>query len=242
MNDEAAKEEKQKIREKIWKLMEEKNIARFPLPLYGRIPNFFGAEKAAERLRELKAWKEAKIVKINPDSPQRKVREFALKENKTLIMPTPRLKEGFLLLKGLQKVAYEASSIKGAFKFGKKIGLKELKELPKIDLIINGSVAVTENGARLGKGHGYGELEYAISRELGKVGGETPRITTVHEVQIVEKIPMEEHDVPVDYIITPERTIKTNTKFEKPEGIYWNLISENLLKEIPILKELKGGK
>ncbi|MDI6798927.1 MAG: 5-formyltetrahydrofolate cyclo-ligase [Candidatus Aenigmarchaeota archaeon] len=230
------KEEKQKIRERIWKLMEEKNIARFPLPLYGRIPNFVGSEEAAERIRELEEWEKAKVIKINPDSPQRRIRELVLKENKTLIMATPRLKEGFLILKNLQKIAHEASSIKGAFKHGKKIGINEL---PKVDLIVTGSVAVTEDGARVGKSSGYGDLEYAISKELRIVDENTPRVTNVHEIQIVSYIPMEKHDVPVDYIITPKRIIRTNTKYHKPRGIYWEMITEEMLNEIPILKELK---
>jgi hypothetical protein len=34
------KVEKQKLREEIWKLLEEKKVARFPLPCFRRIPNF----------------------------------------------------------------------------------------------------------------------------------------------------------------------------------------------------------
>jgi len=40
---------KDQIRKQIWYLMEERNIARFPRPLHGRIPNFIGAEQAAYR-------------------------------------------------------------------------------------------------------------------------------------------------------------------------------------------------
>jgi 5-formyltetrahydrofolate cyclo-ligase len=45
--------EKQKLREKIWRILEEKKIARFPLPCFGRIPNFEGAEKSAKLLTTL---------------------------------------------------------------------------------------------------------------------------------------------------------------------------------------------
>jgi 5-formyltetrahydrofolate cyclo-ligase len=34
----------------------------------------YGAAQAAERLKELPAWKRAGVVKANPDSPQRPVR------------------------------------------------------------------------------------------------------------------------------------------------------------------------
>ena len=230
--------QKQKIREQIWQLLQEKGIAKFPLPCYGRIPNFVGSEQAAYNLAKLEIWKNARVIKTNPDSPQRKVRELALKQGKILIMATPRLKQGFLMLENLSKLAKEASSIKGAFKFGKKISLQEI---PKIDLIITGSVAVTKQGARLGKGHGYAELEYAILRELKLVSKDTLIATTVHDLQIVKHIPMQKHDLPVDYIATPTKTIKTEQAYEKPKGIYWELIDNKKLEEIPLLKELASS-
>ncbi len=89
---------KSEIREKIWKLLEERGVARFPKPIKGRIPNFVGAKIAAAKLRKLEEYKQAEVIFCNPDSPQRPVREFALKDRKILIMATPRLKKGFLLL------------------------------------------------------------------------------------------------------------------------------------------------
>jgi 5-formyltetrahydrofolate cyclo-ligase family. len=62
-------EEKQRLREKIWRKMEKAGVASFPLPCWGRIPNFVGAEKAAEKLRQLEEWRGAKVVFVNPDSP-----------------------------------------------------------------------------------------------------------------------------------------------------------------------------
>ena len=88
------KAEKQRLREKIWREMQERGIAKFPLPCWGRIPNFQGAEKAAENLRKLEEWRNAKVIFVSPDSPQRKVRENALKDGKILVMASPRLKEG----------------------------------------------------------------------------------------------------------------------------------------------------
>lgn len=40
------------IRKKIWDMMEEKNYARPPRPVHHRIPNFDGADKAANRLAD----------------------------------------------------------------------------------------------------------------------------------------------------------------------------------------------
>ena len=76
--------------------MEELGVAKPPFPIRGRIPNFVGSEKAAEKVRELKEWKNAGIIVANPDFAQQKVREFALLDKKVLIMASPRLRQGYL--------------------------------------------------------------------------------------------------------------------------------------------------
>jgi 5-formyltetrahydrofolate cyclo-ligase len=230
---------KEDVRKRIWSLMEKRDIARFPRPVFGRIPNFIGAEFAAERLADLPVFKSAKTVKVNPDSPQRHVREAVLRSGKTLLTPSPRLKRGFLLIKSgavAQSALRFASTIKGAFQYGKPV---ELSEIPKVDLVVVGSVAVSLDGARVGKGGGYSEIEYGILRELNAVDEGTPVATTVHEAQIVDSIPLEEHDVPVDLIVTPARVVETKTKHSKPSGIFWEKVALSMIESMPILKELK---
>lgn len=198
---------KEDIRMKIWRLMEEKGIATFPKPIFHRIPNFLGAEKAAQRLNELPEYKAAKTIFCNPDSPQKPVREMALRDGKILVMATPRLREGFLLLNPNMippNRILEASSIRGAFKHGRFIKPSEVK----VDLFVAGSVAVSLDGGRLGKGTGYSDQEYAILKKAGGLAPETLVVTTVHDVQIVEEIHRDEWDVPVDVIVTPTRVIR----------------------------------
>ena len=79
--------------------MEEQNLVSFPRPIQGRIPNFIGANVAAEKLEELYAWRKARIIKSNPDAPQKWVREKALRHRKTVYMAVPRLKEERCFLK-----------------------------------------------------------------------------------------------------------------------------------------------
>src|SRR5437879_2763506 len=74
-----------------------------------------------------------------------------------------------------------------------------------IDLIVAGSVAVDSGGARLGKGGGYSDLEFALARAVGVVDETTPIVTTVHELQVVDDtIPMTAHDVPLDVVVRSE--------------------------------------
>jgi 5-formyltetrahydrofolate cyclo-ligase len=192
---------------RVWRLMEEKRIATFPRPVFHRIPNFVGAERAAQNLRELLEYKTAKVVFCNPDSSQRPVREMALMDGKNLVMATPKLRKGFLLLDPSvipQNRVFEASTIRGAFKHGRFVEPSEVK----VDLFVAGSVAVSQDGGRLGKGTGYSDQEYAILKDSGSLASGIIVVTTVHDVQIVERIPREEWDVPVNVIVTPTRVIR----------------------------------
>jgi 5-formyltetrahydrofolate cyclo-ligase len=71
------------------------------------------------------------------------------------------------------------------------------------------------------------------------VDSETPVISTVHPLQVVEEeIPMTSHDVPLNMIITTKAVIET-TKRDKPQGILWDELNEEKLESIPILKKLR---
>jgi 5-formyltetrahydrofolate cyclo-ligase len=193
-------EEKEQLRNKIWGLLEQKKVAIFPLSVFGRIPNFAGSDKAANLARTLPEWEKAKVIFANPDYAQKKVREFALKEGKILIMASPRLKHGFIQIdpqkvKGREE---DASTIKGAFRYGKEVE----KEMPKPDLIVTGCVAVDPSGWRLGKGGGYGDIEI---KRIKDQFGEIPVLTTIHPLQMVESVPHLNHDTKVDIVVTPER-------------------------------------
>ena len=229
---------KKEIRQIIWDLLEEKNVTTFPRPVHGRIPNFIGANVAAEKLDELIVWRKARVIKSNPDSPQKWVREYALRHGKTVYMAVPRLREEKCFLEiNPRKISSinQASTIRGAFKYGEKVYPDEME---RVDAIIIGSVTVNKQGAKIGKGGGFSDLEYAIGKEFGSINENTPTITTVHPLQIVEyMLPMEKHDVPLDYIITRNNVIKTNTTYVKPKGIDWNIIGDKI-NEIPLLQKL----
>jgi 5-formyltetrahydrofolate cyclo-ligase len=204
----------------------------------GRIPNVKDADAAAARLSETPECAAASVVKVNPDAPQRGVRFRALKQGKVLLMPTPRLREGFLLLDPARTPGnrlFAASSISGAFTLAQPIGLGEL---PHIDLLVFGSVAVTDEGDRVGKGEGYAELEFAVLRTLGRVPEDVFIATTVHDAQVVDAIPREAFDVPLDLVCTPTRTIRAAQRGPRPEGVLWDYLPAERRAEMPILEEL----
>jgi 5-formyltetrahydrofolate cyclo-ligase len=228
---------KEEIRQKVWSVMQREKVARFP-GAQGRIPNFGGAEICARLLAENSYWKRAEVLKCNPDSPQRAIRHKALAQGKIVYMAVPRLRnqKPFIELDPakLNCSAYTASSIQGAAKFGRLIDLDEIK---KIDLIICGSVAVSRRGARVGKGGGYSDLEFALLTENKKISAKTPIVTSVHPLQILdEDLPMTEHDIPLSAIVTPGEIIEIDAAFPRPRGIYWRMLPQEKIEAIPIIK------
>ncbi|XP_066050823.1 methenyltetrahydrofolate synthase domain-containing protein isoform X3 [Chamaea fasciata] len=111
----------------------------------------------------------------------------------------------------------------------------------QVDLVVVGSVAVSEKGWRIGKGEGYADMEYAMMVSMGAVQEDTPVVTIVHDCQVLDIAEelMDDHDLTVDYILTPTRTIQTNCKRPKPQGIMWHKVSSEMLGKIPILKTLR---
>ncbi|XP_030437239.1 methenyltetrahydrofolate synthase domain-containing protein isoform X2 [Gopherus evgoodei] len=231
------------IRTKIWDYMEANNLADFPRPVHHRIPNFKGASHAASRLPGLQEFKTAKTIKINPDAPQKTARFLTLEARKTLLVPTPRLRTGLFnkivpppgATKEILRICATSQGVKD---YSVPIGLDAKVQ---VDLVVVGSVAVSEKGWRIGKGEGFADMEYAMMVSMGAITEDTPIVTIVHDCQVVDIAEelLDDHDLTVDYILTPTRTIKTGCKRPKPRGIIWHKISYEVLERIPILKNLR---
>jgi 5-formyltetrahydrofolate cyclo-ligase len=71
-----------------------------------------------------------------------------------------------------------------------------------IDAVIIPGVAYDEQGHRLGYGGGY------YDRLLPQLRPDCVRIGIAFDEQIVDAIPAQEHDVDVDLVVTPSRTIR----------------------------------
>jgi 5-formyltetrahydrofolate cyclo-ligase len=231
---------KDQVRRAVWKAMEREGVSRFP-GAEGRIPNFAGAKLAAQKLSGHRLWKRARVVKANPDSPQTHARRLALEEGKMIVMAVPRLREQhpFRLLdprKLSAKQLKEAATIKGAMRHGRVVALEEI---PQIDFVLCGSVAVNLSGARLGKGGGFSDLEYGLLIDEGKIDEHTLVATTVHPIQILrEHLQVTGHDLPVDVIATPRAVIEVERQYDRPRGILWDHLQPPQIHEIPILERI----
>jgi 5-formyltetrahydrofolate cyclo-ligase len=231
------------LREEVWAALTAARAARFP-GAAGRIPNFTGAEAAAQRLRERPEWQQARTLKANPDSAQLPVRQRALQDGKTVYMAVPRLAEPdpfFLLDPGhLADPPRKAASISGATRSARRVPVGDLAE---VGLVVSGCVAVGADGARLGKGGGFADLEYALASAAGLIGPDTVVVTTVHELQVrpAGSIPVTGHDIPVDLVVTPERIIDCRPgRGPRPAAsISWPELTEDKIAAIPLLTALR---
>ena len=139
----------------------------------GHIPRFVGADQAAAQLAALPMWRQARVIKSNPDTAQEPVRLRALQDGKVVYMAVPRLTQErcFVALSAtdLQQraIPFEvAAAHRGAMRYGRLVALSEMQP---IDLVIVGCVAVSRDGGRTGKGAGFADLELGILRQLGLV-------------------------------------------------------------------------
>ena len=217
---------KQEVRERIWQTLKDEGAARFP-GARGRIPNFRGAESAAERLAELPEWQAAAVVKSNPDAPQLPVRRRARHDGKTLYMAVPRLtdEKPFVRVEG-------DPTIKKALAQGSPA---RVEDLGHVDLVVCGTVAVNRSGVRIGKGGGYSDLELGLLVEAGLVDDDTTIVTTVHPLQLVDQELSEtEHDFRVDVIVTPDEVVRTGSRRRSP-GIIWDHLDDETIDAIPVL-------
>lgn len=192
---------------------------------------------------ELPEFQQARHVKINPDSPQRPVREHLLEQGVTLFAAVPRLAdaEPFLRLEpDCIPDPSDAVTLDGMEEFGQPV---HPTDMPEIDAIVTGSVAVDRNGGRLGKGEGYSDLELALLVEWDLVDSDVPIWTSVHPLQVQDSaLPAQEaHDLSLSGVVTSDEVFRFEESSGRPSGLDPARLSDEQREEIPILREILEG-
>jgi 5-formyltetrahydrofolate cyclo-ligase len=98
----------------------------------------------------------------------------------------------------LNWVRFEGETEIGIFGFAEPVG--QSADLAGADIIIIPALAVDAQGQRLGKGKGY------YDRALAALEVIAPVIAVVFEDELIETVPTEDHDHPVDAAATPSST------------------------------------
>jgi len=224
---------KQTVRERVWQLLEQEQ-AVLPPGVYGRIPNFLGADTATALLTTLPEWQEARTIMATPDKAQLPARTSALAENKHVYMAVPKLAAPHpfsrLVPPAPHPLPEDASSLFQQAKLRSRI-------FPVIDLVICGSVAVNRYDTRIGKGAGYFDIELALLQEASLLRPQTTILTTVHPLQVLnEPLPTTAHDFSIDLIITPDEIITCHPP-QRPKGLIWEHLTKEKIAAIPALAD-----
>ena len=231
------------IREDVWTALETAGVVKGKT-VHDKIPHFIGCEDVISQIEDLPEWEAARAIKSNPDQAQRPLRQLALEHGKLLYMAVPRLKSERVFVeldpRRPEVDARKASTISGAFKVGRPVYVAEMRP---VDLVVSGSVAVNRQGVRVGKGGGFADLEYGLAAAAGILTPETPVITTVHPMQVLdEELPWTQHDVPLDIVVTVDEVIRCDrngAEIPRPAGIYWEDLDERKIRSIPLLRKLR---
>ena len=230
----------------IWEALRKvaKPDSRFSWKFSEFITDYEGSEKGAYLLADTNIYKKAKVIFITPDNNLEKFREIAFRDKKTVVMTNYSISRGFFLIKpGVIPTGKEelASLLDGTQRYWEHQTLAELKEsIGKIDMMVTGASAITLSGVRFGKGHGYFDLEWAMTYTIGLVDQSTPVFGVGHDCQVVDlDIEASPFDTAIDYIVTPTRVITTRGERKKPTcGIVWDLLDPDMRRDIPPVQEL----
>lgn len=237
-------ESKSEIRRWVWQRLREvaRPDSRFHWSFSEFIPDYEGSDRCAAAIREMDTYRRSRVIFITPDNNLLALRECAIKDNKTVLITTYGIARGFMVVErqdvpeGQERYA---ASLDGLEEYARFIDLKALSQTGKIDLLVTGASLITVKGIRWGKGHGYFDLEWAMLRELGLVGEETPIIAVVHDCQLTElELTPDPYDTVVDYIVTPAAVTQVNRTLPKPHGILWHKLDLAMIEKIPPLQEL----
>lgn len=157
------------------------------------------SKKIENTLFNLEEYKNSKsvmfFVSFNSEVHTHEMIKRALK-NKTLIIPKVVHKEIE------PSVIIDFDNLAAGNKFGIPEPIGEMKIAYKnIDLVLVPGIVFDKEGHRIGYGFGY------YDKFLRKVPKAT-KIGLAFNFQVVDKIPREMHDVPVDFIVTEERAVE----------------------------------
>ncbi|MCJ1225154.1 hypothetical protein MMC12_001803 [Toensbergia leucococca] len=238
---------KAEVREKVWAALARvaRPDSRFHLNFAEFIPDFEGSSSAIAQFVCLPCYISATVIFVTPDNCLEGLRLAALKDGKSVLTTTYAIRRGFWLLEPvlIPPARYEyAATLDGQEKLARPIELSQvLAENLKIDLLVTGTGAISTEGVRVGKGHGFFDLEWGMLYSVRAITVATPAAVIVHDCQIVtDKVLPEEYDTVCDIVVTPTRIIEVSGTRKPVCGILWDKLAEGMLEGMPALQELKG--
>ncbi|MGL6187384.1 MAG: 5-formyltetrahydrofolate cyclo-ligase [Clostridium chrysemydis] len=156
--------------------------------------------KIFKNLISLNSYKRAKKIFIyigfGSEINTKSLIKIMLKEGKEVFVPKV-LEEEMIAL----KITSLNNLIESKFKILEPVGEKSDIDGEEFDLIIMPGVAFDRSGNRIGYGKGY------YDKYLKDIKSDIKKIALAYELQLIEEIETEEHDLKVDSIITENEII-----------------------------------
>ena len=233
------------IREQIWSKLHAvaKPDSRFNLNFAEVIPDFEGSERATDRIAGLQDYKDSNFAFSTPDNCLTDLRRRMIEEGTSFIMSTYGIYRGFVLMQpGMVPKGAElyAAWLDGMEHFAQPVSLADIANIGRLDFMVTGASAVSEDGIRFGKGHGFFDIEWGMFTDLGLSDETTPVVALVHDCQLVqEKLTPNSTDIIVDYVATPDRLHTADRQVRRPRGIKWELLDPKQIEATPPLQELQ---
>ena len=192
----------------------------------------------AELLRRDRVYRRAETIFVTPAHCLQQVRINSLVDNKRLLMPTPGLKNGFVLLKPgtipFPKLGF-AVTPKGMAQFGEYLGLEKLDGL-NIGLLLTDAVAVDQNGNRLGHGKGFFDLAGAILAEAGGLARDGTFLAMA--TTGTTSLPIDPWDIPLTGILDIGGIHRFPQQKKPGPQIFWDRLSMARIRKITPLRQL----
>jgi 5-formyltetrahydrofolate cyclo-ligase len=161
--------------------------------------------RAQARLAETSEFKAARTVMVyNSDSTEVDTHELVLaclESHKRVGLP--RTEKGTRTLQVLEILDVARDLERSRFGFKEPLALLPTIALEALDFIIVPGRAFDPEGYRLGRGGGYYDRFFSQAHVRGRAVG------LAFDCQIVPQVPRQNHDRPVDLILTETRVIRT---------------------------------
>lgn len=162
------------------------------------------SEKIIDTILKLPVFKRAETVMVylnfKNEVDSLKMIEESYKAGKKVVIPYCEKETMEIIPSELNDIETEIVKGKNGYLQTKKDCVKPVP-LEDIDLIVVPGIAFDKRCYRLGFGAGY------YDRFLRKLNFEKPTIGLCYDFQIIHSIPIEGHDVPLDFVITEERIL-----------------------------------
>lgn len=242
----------ERYREEMWALLRQvaRPDSRFHWDFSSFIADFEGSDRCAEQIMALDTIRPSggtgeRRIFITPDNCLEDLRAALLRSGRGFVMTTYGITRGFFTLDAADVPKGEerfAATLDGFERFARPISLAELAVGTMFGVCVTGASALSSNGVRFGKGHGYFDFEFAVLSDLGLTDADTSVIGVVHDCQYVDtELRPQAHDVSVDLIVTPTRTMPIEAQEPRPRAyVRWDLLAGTEFERLSVVAELRA--